>query len=196
MAQRGRRIEKGWRYTLAQGVLWLLFGRRWHHISPWPMAGVGAAVVVVNRGRVLLHQRRGHIEHPGFWGCNGGYLDLDQQETIVQGLVREFWEETGLRLDPACLTQPLWVSVFYQQEKILMANHTGVSIWFALAADENLVQQIQETEEAHHFRWASAAEIEAMRGRGEIVSHEVDTAIGKALAAAQVAPLPVLKLLA
>jgi 8-oxo-dGTP diphosphatase len=56
-----------------------------------PIVGVGA--VVVDRERVLLVQR-GHEPAKGKWSLPGGILELG--ESLVQGVVREVEEESGL----------------------------------------------------------------------------------------------------
>jgi 8-oxo-dGTP diphosphatase len=56
-----------------------------------PIVGVGA--VVVDRDRVLLVQR-GHEPAKGKWSLPGGILELG--ESLVQGVVREVEEESGL----------------------------------------------------------------------------------------------------
>ena len=63
-----------------------------------PLIGVGA--VVVHEGRVLL-VRRGSEPLKGHWTLPGGLLELG--ESIVDGVVREVREETGLRVEPLAL---------------------------------------------------------------------------------------------
>lgn len=60
-----------------------------------PVVGVGGAVV--RGGRVLLI-RRGKEPLYGRWVVPGGTVELG--ETLVQALVRELEEETGLRVEP------------------------------------------------------------------------------------------------
>jgi ADP-ribose pyrophosphatase YjhB (NUDIX family) len=60
-----------------------------------PVAGVGA--VVLREGRVLL-VRRGREPLRGRWSLPGGVLELG--ETLMEGVVREVFEETGLRVVP------------------------------------------------------------------------------------------------
>jgi 8-oxo-dGTP diphosphatase len=59
-----------------------------------PLIGVGA--VVVQEGRVLL-VRRGSEPLKGHWTLPGGVLELG--ESVVDGVVREVGEETGLRVE-------------------------------------------------------------------------------------------------
>jgi 8-oxo-dGTP diphosphatase len=60
-----------------------------------PRVGIGA--VVVDRGRVLL-VRRGHEPLKGKWSLPGGLLELG--ESLIEGVVREVREETGLTVEP------------------------------------------------------------------------------------------------
>ena len=59
-----------------------------------PIVGVGA--VVVDGDRVLLVQR-GHEPAKGKWSLPGGMLELG--ESLVQGVVREVEEESGLVIE-------------------------------------------------------------------------------------------------
>jgi 8-oxo-dGTP diphosphatase len=58
---------------------------------------VGVAGVVVSQGKVLLI-RRGREPLLGSWSLPGGALELG--ETTAEGVAREVWEETGLRVRP------------------------------------------------------------------------------------------------
>jgi len=61
---------------------------------PAPLVGVGA--VIVHEGRVLL-ARRGTPPFQGSWSLPGGALELG--ETLLEGVVREVREETGLTVE-------------------------------------------------------------------------------------------------
>ncbi len=65
-----------------------------------PLVGVGA--VVVHEGRVLL-VRRGNEPLKGHWTLPGGLLELG--ERVVDGVVRETREETGLIVEPLELVE-------------------------------------------------------------------------------------------
>jgi len=57
------------------------------------MVGVGG--VIIDDGRALLI-RRGSEPLRGEWSIPGGSLELG--ETLEEGVARELWEETGLRV--------------------------------------------------------------------------------------------------
>lgn len=65
-----------------------------------PLIGVGA--VVVHEGRVLL-VCRGSEPLKGHWTLPGGLLELG--ESVVEGVVREVREETGLTVEPIELVE-------------------------------------------------------------------------------------------
>jgi ADP-ribose pyrophosphatase YjhB (NUDIX family) len=53
--------------------------------------------ILERNGHVLL-ARRGHEPRRGHWDLPGGFLD--ETEGPIDGLVREFREETGLEIEP------------------------------------------------------------------------------------------------
>jgi 8-oxo-dGTP diphosphatase len=67
-----------------------------------PLAAVGA--VVVDGGRALLI-RRGEEPLKGKWSIPGGMLELG--ESLLEGVVREVREETGLTVEPVELIELL-----------------------------------------------------------------------------------------
>lgn len=67
-----------------------------------PLVGVGA--VVINGNRVLL-ARRGNPPLKGQWTLPGGVLEVG--ETLLEGVVREVREETGLEVEPVELIELL-----------------------------------------------------------------------------------------
>jgi 8-oxo-dGTP diphosphatase len=60
-----------------------------------PIVGVGG--VVIHGSRVLLIQR-GRPPLQGEWSIPGGMVELG--ENLEEGVGREVWEETGLRVEP------------------------------------------------------------------------------------------------
>jgi 8-oxo-dGTP diphosphatase len=67
-----------------------------------PIMSVGA--IIVDAGRVLL-VRRGSEPLKGQWSVPGGALELG--ESLIDGLVREVREETGLTIEPVELIELL-----------------------------------------------------------------------------------------
>jgi 8-oxo-dGTP pyrophosphatase MutT (NUDIX family) len=122
-----------------------------------------ARVLLVDRaGRALL-LHGGDPARPGqrWWFTPGGGLSGD--ETSAEGAARELEEETGLRVDPAELGEPVWHQTaefgynhrHYRQEQDFYLLR--VSEWRVDTAgmDDDEQQTITE------HRWWSATEIEA-----------------------------------
>ena len=65
---------------------------------------VGVAGVVLHGGAVLLIQR-GREPMLGSWSLPGGALELG--ETTAEGVAREVWEETAVRVRPVSLVATL-----------------------------------------------------------------------------------------
>jgi 8-oxo-dGTP pyrophosphatase MutT (NUDIX family) len=122
-----------------------------------------ARVLLVDAaGRTLLF-RGGDPARPGlrWWFTPGG--GLADGETSVQGAARELFEETGLRVDPAALGEPIWHQVteftynhrWYRQDQdffLLRVPEWQVDT-AGFDADERAV--------VDDHRWWSADELEA-----------------------------------
>jgi ADP-ribose pyrophosphatase YjhB (NUDIX family) len=63
----------------------------------WGNALPGVQGILERDGRVLL-ARRAHDPRKGYWDLPGGFLD--ETEGALDGLRREFREETGLEIEP------------------------------------------------------------------------------------------------
>jgi 8-oxo-dGTP diphosphatase len=97
-----------------------------------------AGVVVDDQGRALIIKRRDN----GHWEPPGGVLE--HGETIKDGLCREVFEETGLKVEPDSLTG------VYQN----MTRHI-VALVFRCRL---LSGELRVNPEASEFRWATADE--------------------------------------
>jgi ADP-ribose pyrophosphatase YjhB (NUDIX family) len=76
--------------------------------------------ILIKQGRVLLIQET-KPDDPGKYNFPGGTLEMN--ESILQGLVREFKEETGLRVKPVGL-----IGV-YEKIKARFGNHIIVVVF-------------------------------------------------------------------
>jgi 8-oxo-dGTP pyrophosphatase MutT (NUDIX family) len=121
-----------------------------------------ARVLLVDTGGRTLLFRGGDPARPGlrWWFTPGGGLDAG--ETPVQGAARELLEETGLRVDPADLGEPIWHQVteftynhrWYRQSQdffLLRVDHLTVDT-AGFDADERAV--------VDQHRWWTADEID------------------------------------
>ena len=116
-----------------------------------PLVGVGA-VVVDDRGRVLLI-RRGTEPMKGEWSLPGGVLELG--ETLVEGLRREVFEETGLSVQPEAVVEV--VDRIYKDsgaEKSQVRYHyVVVDYWCRVIGGD-----LMPSSDASEVAWVSCAE--------------------------------------
>ncbi len=68
------------------------------------ITSVRAALVREDGGILVVQRHLGCDYNPGLWEVPGGQLETG--ETLAEGVVREFNQETGLMLDPLSLGAP------------------------------------------------------------------------------------------
>ena len=122
-----------------------------------------ARVVLVDGSDRTLLLRGGDPARPGlrWWFTPGG--GLDDGETPAEGAARELFEETGLRVDPADLGEPVWHQVThfsydnrqYRQEQEFYV--VRVPEWQI----DTTGFDIEEQRTIDDHRWWSVAELEA-----------------------------------
>jgi 8-oxo-dGTP diphosphatase len=98
-----------------------------------------AGVVIDEEGRALIIQRRDN----GNWEPPGGVLE--HGETIEDGLRREIYEETGIKIEPGPLT-----GVYQNMRRNIIA---------LVFRCRPVAGQLTENDEAAAFRWAGPDEI-------------------------------------
>lgn len=170
-----RRIQPGWRYTLAQKVLSLLFGRPWHYISPWQKAGIAAVLILTSNNRVLLGQRGGDVEYVGCWSGIGGFVELGKNETFAQALCREMLEETELAIDHTRFPpSPQLSYMVYGQQKNEEANTCAAAGYYIFNVPASFADKFHITEEVTAYQWFTEKEVEAMIADGRIPADFTD----------------------
>lgn len=165
------RLEPGWRYTLAQKFLSLLFGRKWHYISPWKKAGVSVGVLVFCRDKILLGRRGPNVEFPDTWSAPGGFLELAINETMPAAAAREFFEETGLQLNPAQFpATPAFTFMSYHQFKIEEADTIAITGYYPVTVENaaDLTAKLTPQSETTSFGWFTEEECRDMLELGKI----------------------------
>jgi 8-oxo-dGTP diphosphatase len=111
-----------------------------------PLVGVGA--VVVDEGRVLL-VRRGSEPLKGHWTLPGGVLEVG--ETLVEGVVREVREETGLLVEPIELVELL--ERIHREERRVRYHYVIADYLCRVTGGE-----LRAASDADAVRWVERAE--------------------------------------
>ena len=111
-----------------------------------PLMAVGA--VVVEQGRVLL-VRRGAEPLKGHWSLPGGLLELG--EPLIDGVMREVREETGLTVEPIELIELL--DRIHREEKRVRYHYVIADYLCRVSGGA-----LQAASDAEAVRWVERAE--------------------------------------
>jgi 8-oxo-dGTP diphosphatase len=85
---------------------------------------VAVGVIRDAQQRIFITQRRHHTELAGYWEFPGG--KLESGETLLMALVRELYEEVGIRVEQAKLLQ---TGVGVQSQQHLYLHYFLVEHW-------------------------------------------------------------------
>ena len=113
---------------------------------------VGVAGVVVGDGNVLLI-RRGRQPMLGTWSLPGGVLEVG--ETTAEGVVREVFEETGVRVRPVAMIATL--DRIVRDDAGLVQYHYVLIEWLCLPQGD--ARELVCGDDAAAAAWVSRDEI-------------------------------------
>lgn len=174
-----RVVEGTLRYKIAQFFLWLLYGRQWHYISPWAHIGCAAGVVMFHNGKALVTRRSPTMHYyPNKYSTIGGYIDAKSDSGVIEALLREIREETGLVLSPENLSwtkQLLRVANFPRYTTPDMGPHHQMNFQFAIVLSDRQAEAIKPVGESATLYWYTLDEITTLYQAGEFAyAHEYD----------------------
>jgi len=134
--------------------------------APYPPVLVTTDAVVACAGHLLLVQR-GHAPGKGLWALPGGFLDQD--ETLLDGCLRELREETGLALARAALEAALRAShVFDAPYRSLRGRTVTHAYAFSLhdgTLRDGALPSVAGGDDAADARWVPLARFHAMEAQ-------------------------------
>ena len=121
-----------------------------------------ARVVLVDRADRTLLLRGGDPARPGlrWWFTPGG--GLNEGETSAEGAARELYEETGLRVDPSDLGEPVWhqVTRFSYDHRDYRQDQDFYLVRVPEWQVDTTGFDIEEQRTIDDHRWWTAAELE------------------------------------
>ena len=158
---------KSLRYKFMQYMGYVLWGRKLGYMAWWPRAGRSSGVLLCHKGKVLLGRRRNMMDGNGKYSWPAGFIN--KGETSGQGLSREIWEETRLKISAENFTVE---TLFYIREQFgniaEMHDSDTISLSYYHHIDEAALADLQETNEMHDFKWVDESELDEMHQRGEL----------------------------
>lgn len=126
--------------------------------TPWKRGEYGYVVCVWvhdGKGNILLTRRAPEKTFPGTWENSGGAVQAG--ETGPQAIVRELFEETGIRAEPE------------EFEKISSARDRCIHYdFYCLKREIPLSQIVLQPGETDDVRWVSFDKMHEMIARGEV----------------------------
>ena len=135
-----------------------LTGRIHARGTPWKKGEYGYVVCVWvhdGKGNILLTKRAQEKTFPGTWENSGGAVQAG--ETGLQAIVRELFEETGIRAQEE------------EFEKISSARDRCIHYdFYCLKRDIPLSQIVLQPGETDDARWVSFAKMHEMISQGEV----------------------------
>lgn len=153
------------RYKFMQYMGYVLWGRKLGYLAWWPRAGRSAGALICCEGKVLLGRRRNMQDGNGKYSWPAGFIN--RGETSPQGLAREIWEETRLKIPAEVFNMD---TLFFIRERFgniaEMHDSDTISLSYYYHLPESEKANIQETNEMHDFRWVDQTELNAMRDNG------------------------------
>lgn len=125
---------------------------------------IAFAVILNTQGQMLLTLRAPEKQrYPNLWGNTGGAVQAG--ETSLQAIVREVWEETGIRAEPSDFT----LLDTYQNS----VNRSFTDVYL-LVKDVPLEQMTMQPGETVDARWVRIEEAEQMMADGRLAKPDAD----------------------
>jgi bifunctional NMN adenylyltransferase/nudix hydrolase len=126
--------------------------------APYPPILVTTDALVVQSHHVLL-VRRGHAPGKGLWALPGGFVDQD--ETLLDGCVRELREESGLALSTGEVQHTLRACrVFDAPHRSLRGRTITHAFRFDLPGGD--LPRVAGGDDAADAAWVARAQLERM----------------------------------
>jgi bifunctional NMN adenylyltransferase/nudix hydrolase len=127
--------------------------------APYPPVLVTTDAVVACTGHLLL-VRRGHAPGKGLWALPGGFVD--QEETLLEGCLRELREETGLALARGALESALCGNHVFDAPHRSLRGRT-ITHAYAFTLPEGELPRVAGGDDAADARWVPLARFHAMQ---------------------------------
>ncbi len=125
-------------------------------VLPYPPTFNTVDAVVVQSGHVLL-VRRGAEPGKGLWALPGGFLDQD--ETLLQGALRELREETRINLSNSALEGRVLKSRTFDDPHRSQRGRTLTTAFYIRLIDRDELPKVKGSDDADKAAWVPLAEL-------------------------------------
>lgn len=128
--------------------------------SPWPPTFVTVDAVVIQSGHILLIQR-GEFPGAGLWAIPGGFIN--ENELIVDAVVRELREETGLKVPEKVLKGSVTANQVFDDPSRSGRGRTVTHAFLFKLDDAESLPRVRGGDDAAKAKWVPLVEFEKMR---------------------------------
>ena len=128
--------------------------------APYPPTFLTVDSVVVQSGHVLM-VRRGCSPGLGLWALPGGFLN--QNETMLDGAIRELYEETSIKVQEKIIRRCVDSSKVFDAPGRSLRGRTVTQAFLIKLDDNEGLPKIKAADDAALAWWISISEIKNMR---------------------------------
>lgn len=129
--------------------------------SKYPITFVTVDGVVVQSGHILLVRRRAY-PGKGLWALPGGFLD--QHETVKDGVIRELYEETRLKVPPLVLKGSIKAIKVFDHPNRSLRGRT-VTHAHLIELNPGPLPKVKGGDDADKAKWFPLEEVMTMEGQ-------------------------------
>ncbi len=130
--------------------------------APYDVNFTTVDAVVEQSGHILLIQR-GRMPGKGLWAMPGGHLETT--EKVVDGIIRELREETGLKIPEKVLRGSITHLDFFDDIERSLRGRTITFTALIQLDNAAALAKVKGCDDAMDARWFSLAEFEKMQDR-------------------------------
>jgi bifunctional NMN adenylyltransferase/nudix hydrolase len=130
--------------------------------APFPPTFMTVDAVVVQSGHVLL-VKRGAMPGKGLWALPGGFLNQD--ETMLDGAIRELKEETKIKVPVPVLKGSIKSSHTFDAPHRSQRGRTITQAFFIDLGFDSKLPKVKGSDDAEHATWMALNEVIRQRDR-------------------------------
>lgn len=153
-------FHKEWETLVAEYQMVKKYKEAWK-AAPFPPTFMTVDAVVVQSGHILL-VKRGDMPGKGLWALPGGFLN--QEETMLDGAIRELKEETKIKVPPQILKDRVKESKTFDAPNRSARGRTITQAFYIdLGAGE--LPKVKGSDDAEKAFWVPLNEVGKQRDR-------------------------------
>lgn len=130
--------------------------------APYPPTFVTVDAVVVQSGHLLL-VKRGHAPGIGLWALPGGFLN--QEETMLDGCIRELREETKIKVPAPVLKGSIKESKTFDAPNRSTRGRTITQAFYIDLGFAEDLPKVKGSDDAIHAAWVPLSDVVKMRDK-------------------------------